>query len=112
MSTTDPLIFTDAAAEKIYELLQDEENPNMMFRVFIVGGGCSGFSYGFKLEEKLENNDVSIKNKGVTLIVDPLSIQYLMGAEVDFEVTLRAAQFIVRNPNAKSTCGCNQSFSV
>ncbi len=112
MSTTNPLIFSDAAAEKIYELLQDQENPSMMFRVFIIGGGCSGFSYGFRFEEELEDGDVSIKNKGVTLIVDPLSIQYLMGAEVDFEVTLQAAQFIVHNPNAKSTCGCGSSFSV
>lgn len=107
-----PVIFTDAAATKIYELLQDEENSDMMLRVFIVGGGCSGFSYGFKFEEELEDGDVSVENKGVTLIVDPMSIQYLMGAEVDYEVTLQAAQFVIRNPNAKSTCGCNQSFSV
>lgn len=107
-----PIVFTDAAATKVAELLTEEENPNQMLRIYIVGGGCSGFSYGFKFEDKLEEGDMSVENKGVTLIVDPMSIQYLMGAVVDFEVTLQAAQFVIRNPNAKSTCGCGSSFAA
>lgn len=112
MNMPDPIIFTDAAAIKINELLQDEDNSNMMLRVYIQGGGCSGFSYGFKFEEGSEEDDTSVENLGVTLIVDPMSIQYLMGATIDFEVTLQAAQFVIRNPNAKSTCGCGSSFTV
>ena len=112
MSAPNPIIFTDAAATKINELLEDEDNPNMKLRVYIQGGGCSGFSYGFKFEEEPDEGDTSVENLGVTLIVDPLSIQYLQGATVDFEVTLQAAQFVIRNPNAKSTCGCGSSFTV
>ncbi len=112
MTIPAPIIFSDAAATKVGELLQEEDHPNMMLRVFIVGGGCSGFSYGFKFEDEIEAGDVSVENKCVTLIVDPMSIQYLMGAEIDFEVTLQAAQFVIRNPNASATCGCGSSFSV
>jgi len=112
MKMPDPIIFTDAAATKVLELLQDEENPNMMLRVFIQGGGCSGFSYGFAFEEEITEGDMSVENKGVTLIVDPMSAQYLMGAKIDFEVTLQAAQFVIKNPNAKATCGCGSSFTV
>lgn len=112
MTNKAPIIFTDAAATKVHELLQDEENPDMMLRVFVVGGGCSGFSYGFKFEDKIEDGDAVVENQGVTLVVDPMSIQYLMNAEIDFEVTLQAAQFVIRNPNTKSTCGCGSSFSV
>jgi len=112
MTIPAPLIFTDAAATKVGELLLNENNPNMMLRVFIIGGGCSGFSYGFKFEEEIEDGDAAVENRGVTLIVDPMSIQYLMGAEIDFVVTLQAAQFVIRNPNASTTCGCGSSFSA
>lgn len=107
-----PMVFTDAAADKVAELLTKEDNPNQLLRVFIVGGGCSGFSYGFKFEEELEEGDVSVENKGVTLIVDPMSVQYLMGAEVDYTESLHACQFVIRNPNASATCGCGSSFAV
>lgn len=107
-----PIVFTDAAADKVAELLTKEDNPNQLLRVFIVGGGCSGFSYGFKFEEEPEEGDTSVENKGVTLIVDPMSVQYLMGAEVDYTETLQACQFVIRNPNAKSTCGCGSSFTI
>ena len=107
-----PLVFTDAAADKVAELLTKEENPRQMLRVFIVGGGCSGFSYGFKFEEALEEGDMSVENKGVTLIVDPMSVQYLMGAEIDYTESLQACQFVIRNPNASQTCGCGSSFAA
>lgn len=109
---TAPLIFTDAAAGKVSELLAEEENPELKLRVFISGGGCSGFSYGFTFDEKVEEGDTSIENSGVTLLVDPMSIQYLMGAEIDYREDLEGAQFVIRNPNATTTCGCGSSFSV
>ncbi len=107
-----PLVFTDAAAHKVAELLKDEENPALNLRVFISGGGCSGFQYGFTFDEKFEDGDTRIENGGVTLLVDPLSIQYLMGAEIDYREDLEGAQFVIRNPNASTTCGCGSSFSV
>jgi iron-sulfur cluster insertion protein len=107
-----PLVFTDAAAQKVHELIQDEDNPDLMLRVFVSGGGCSGFQYGFTFDEKQEDGDSSVENKGVTLIVDPMSVQYLMGAEIDFKEDLQGAQFIIRNPNAATTCGCGSSFTV
>jgi iron-sulfur cluster insertion protein len=107
-----PLVFTDSAAEKVLSLLQDEENPNMMLRVFIQGGGCSGFSYGFTFEEKLEEGDLSVENGGVTLIVDPMSVQYLIDAEIDYTESLAVSQFVIRNPQATTTCGCGSSFAA
>jgi iron-sulfur cluster insertion protein len=107
-----PIVFTDAAAHKVNELIQEEDNPDLMLRVFVAGGGCSGFQYGFTFDEKLEDGDSSVKNQGVTLIVDPMSVQYLMGAEVDYKEDLQGAQFIIRNPNATTTCGCGSSFTV
>jgi iron-sulfur cluster insertion protein len=107
-----PIIFTDAAAKKVHELIQDEDNPDLMLRVFISGGGCSGFQYGFTFDEKTEEGDSSVENQGVTLVVDPMSVQYLMGAEIDYKEDLQGAQFIIRNPNAATTCGCGSSFSV
>jgi iron-sulfur cluster insertion protein len=107
-----PLVFTDAAAQKVHELIQEEDNPELMLRVFVSGGGCSGFQYGFTFDEKQEDGDSSVENKGVTLIVDPMSVQYLMGAEIDFKDDLQGAQFIIRNPNATTTCGCGSSFTV
>ena len=108
----DALIFTDSAARKVDSLIQEEENPNLKLRVFIAGGGCSGFQYGFTFDEDLQDGDLAIVNQGVTLLVDPMSIQYLMGAEVDYKDDLEGAQFVIRNPNAATTCGCGSSFSV
>ena len=107
-----PLVFTDAAANKVSELLREEANPDLMLRVYISGGGCSGFQYGFTFDESLEDGDSQVENQGVTLVVDPMSVQYLMGAEIDYKEDLSGAQFIIRNPNASTTCGCGQSFTV
>jgi len=107
-----PVVFTDAAANKVGELIREEDNPDLMLRVFISGGGCSGFQYGFTFDEAVEDGDSRVENQGVTLLVDPMSVQYLMGAEIDYKEDLQGAQFIIRNPNAQTTCGCGSSFSV
>ena len=107
-----PLVFTDAAAKKVSQLIKEEANPDLMLRVFISGGGCSGFQYGFTFDDALEEGDSSIENQGVTLLVDPMSVQYLMGAEIDYKEDLQGAQFVIRNPNATTTCGCGSSFAV
>ncbi len=107
-----PIVFTDAAASKVGELIREEDNPNLMLRVFISGGGCSGFQYGFTFDETVEEGDSQVENQGVKLLVDPMSVQYLMGAEIDYKEDLQGAQFIIRNPNAQTTCGCGSSFSV
>jgi len=106
------LVFTDAAARKVGELIREEGNPNLMLRVFVSGGGCSGFQYGFTFDESVEEGDARFSNQGVTLLVDPLSFQYLVGAEIDYREDLEGAQFVIRNPNAKTTCGCGSSFSA
>jgi iron-sulfur cluster insertion protein len=106
------IIFTSAAARKVQELIMEEANPNLKLRVYISGGGCSGFQYGFSFDEERSNDDIAVDNDGVTLLVDPLSFQYLMGAEVDYSESLQGAQFIIRNPNASTTCGCGSSFSI
>lgn len=106
------MVFSDAAATKVSELLREEDNPNLKLRVFISGGGCSGFQYGFTFDEKIEDGDTRIDKGGVTLLVDPMSVQYLMGAEIDYRDDLEGAQFVIRNPNATTTCGCGSSFSV
>jgi iron-sulfur cluster insertion protein len=108
----DSVIFTDSAALKVDSLIQEESNPNLKLRVFIAGGGCSGFQYGFTFDEELQDGDTQVENQGVTLLIDPMSIQYLMGAEIDYKEGLEGAQFIIRNPNAATTCGCGSSFSV
>ena len=107
-----PLVFTDAAASKVNELIEEEDNPNLKLRVFISGGGCSGFQYGFTFDENIEEGDSRVENQGVILIVDPMSVQYLMGAEIDYKEDIEGTQFIIRNPNAATTCGCGSSFSV
>jgi iron-sulfur cluster insertion protein len=107
-----PLLFTDAAATKVGELIREESNPNLKLRVFIQGGGCSGFQYGFTFDENEDDGDTRIENCGVTLLVDPMSIQYLQGAEIDYREDLNGAQFVIRNPNASTTCGCGSSFGV
>lgn len=104
--------FTDAAARKVQELILEEGNPELNLRVYISGGGCSGFQYGFSFDEDRAEDDLAVVNEGVTLLIDPLSFQYLMGAEVDYSETLQGAQFVIRNPNASTTCGCGSSFSV
>lgn len=106
------LIFTDAAAKKVKELIEEENNPNLMLRVFISGGGCSGFQYGFTFDENVNEGDTQVENGGVTLLIDPMSFQYLVGAEIDYTEGLEGAQFVIRNPNAVTTCGCGSSFSV
>jgi iron-sulfur cluster insertion protein len=107
-----PLVFTAAAAHKVHELIAEEGNPALKLRVYISGGGCSGFQYGFSFDEERGEDDLALQRDGVTLLVDPLSLQYLMGAEVDYRESLQGAQFVIRNPNAKSTCGCGSSFTV
>ena len=108
----DVLVFTDAAAGKVGDLIREEANPNLKLRVFVSGGGCSGFQYGFTFDEKIEEGDFCVENHGVQLLVDPMSAQYLMGAEIDYKEDLQGAQFVIRNPNAKTTCGCGSSFSA
>jgi iron-sulfur cluster insertion protein len=107
-----PLVFTDAAAGKVKQLIQEEKNDNLKLRVFVSGGGCSGFQYGFTFDEELQDGDTSVVNDGVTLLIDPMSYQYLVGAEIDYSEGLEGAQFVIRNPNAKTTCGCGSSFST
>ena len=107
-----PLVFTDSAAEKVKALIEEEGDDSLNLRVFISGGGCSGFQYGFTFDEKTGEGDTVIENQGVKLLVDPMSIQYLMGAEIDYSEGLEGAQFVIRNPNAQTTCGCGSSFSV
>ncbi|MFA5684321.1 MAG: iron-sulfur cluster insertion protein ErpA [Lysobacteraceae bacterium] len=107
-----PLVVTSAAAAKVRELIAEEGNPDLHLRVYIQGGGCSGFQYGFEFDESRAEDDAAVERDGVTLLVDPLSLQYLMGAEVDYTESLQGAQFVIRNPNARTTCGCGSSFTV
>ncbi len=107
-----PLQFTSAAASKVRELIAEEGNEALKLRVYIQGGGCSGFQYGFEFDDQQGEDDLAVLTDGVTLLVDPLSLQYLMGAQVDYTESLHGAQFVIRNPNAKTTCGCGSSFAV
>ena len=107
-----PLVFTDAAAGKVKTLIEEEGDDALMLRVFISGGGCSGFQYGFTFDENITEGDTVVENSGVKLLVDPMSFQYLLGAEIDYSEGLEGAQFVIRNPNATTTCGCGSSFSV
>jgi iron-sulfur cluster insertion protein len=107
-----PLNFTDAAAMKVKDLIEEEKNPALMLRVFVSGGGCSGFQYGFTFEESANEDDTRVQKNGVTLLIDPLSFQYLSGAEIDYQENLEGSQFVIKNPNAKTTCGCGSSFSA
>jgi len=112
-TTTAPAMkFTDAAAGKVKRLIDEENNPNLKLRIYVAGGGCSGFQYGFTFDEKVEEGDITVENGEVTLVIDPMSYQYLIGAEVDYTEGLEGAQFVVRNPNATTTCGCGSSFSI
>ncbi|HET8897871.1 MAG TPA: iron-sulfur cluster insertion protein ErpA, partial [Rhodanobacteraceae bacterium] len=105
-----PLLFTAAAARKVRALIEEEGNPGLMLRVYISGGGCSGFQYGFSFDETRADDDLAVERDGVTLLVDPLSLQYLDGAEIDYAESLSGAQFVIRNPQARTTCGCGSSF--
>ena len=107
-----PLVVTAAAAHKVAELVADEGNPALKLRIYVTGGGCSGFQYGFAFEEGEANDDTRIDAEGISVVVDPMSLQYLTGAEIDFEDGLEGARFVIRNPNATSTCGCGSSFST
>ena len=107
-----PLVFTEAAALKVKGLIEEESNPNLKLRVFVSGGGCSGFQYGFTFDEAINDGDTAVEQCGVTLLVDPMSFQYLVGAEIDYKEDLEGAQFVIRNPNATTTCGCGSSFSA
>jgi len=107
-----PLIFTSSAAAKVKTLIAEENNPELKLRVFITGGGCSGFQYGFTFDESVNEGDTEVETDGVTLLVDPMSFQYLVGAEIDFKDDLEGARFVIRNPNATTTCGCGSSFST
>ena len=110
----DPTTITlsDRAVDKVRELVTEEENPSLKLRVFITGGGCSGFQYGFAFEEDVADDDTRIEHEGVVVLVDPLSFPYLAGSEVDYSEGLEGSRFIVNNPNATTTCGCGASFSV
>ncbi|MBQ1657349.1 MAG: iron-sulfur cluster insertion protein ErpA [Rhodocyclaceae bacterium] len=106
------LVFTDSAANKVRELIEEEGNPALKLRVFITGGGCAGFQYGFTFDEVVAEDDTQFEKNGVTLLIDAMSYQYLVGAEIDYTEGLEGSQFIIRNPNATTTCGCGSSFSV
>ena len=109
--SSDALTFTSAAAKKVASMIEEEGNPDLKLRVYIQGGGCSGFQYGFSFDEDINEGDEVVVTDGVTLLVDPMSLQYLMGAEIDYTEGLQGAQFVIRNPNATTTCGCGSSFS-
>jgi iron-sulfur cluster insertion protein len=106
-----PLIFTDSAANKVKTLIEEEGNDNLKLRVYVTGGGCSGFQYGFTFDENINDGDTAVEKNGVTLLIDPMSYQYMVGAEIDYKEDLEGAQFVIRNPNATTTCGCGSSFS-
>ncbi|ADZ90243.1 iron-sulfur cluster insertion protein ErpA [Marinomonas mediterranea] len=112
VESVDPIEFTSAAAAKLKSLIEEEENERLMLRVYVTGGGCSGFQYGFTFDEEYQEDDTEVKREGVRMVVDPLSFQYLVGSEVDYQENLEGARFTVTNPNATSTCGCGASFSV
>lgn len=104
--------FTDSAAAKVKELIEEEDNDSLKLRVFIQGGGCSGFQYGFTFEEEQQEDDTAVENGGVTLLIDPMSLQYLTGAKIDYKEDLEGARFVINNPNASTTCGCGSSFAA
>lgn len=112
MSEQADMIFSEAAARKVAELVREEGDSSLQLRVYINGGGCSGFQYGFTFDNEAGDGDLCVEREGVRMVVDPLSYQYLMGAEVDYQESLQGAQFVVRNPNASTTCGCGSSFAI
>lgn len=108
----EPITFTDAAVEKVRTLMEEEGNPNLKLRVFVQGGGCAGFQYGFTFDEVKNDDDAVMEKGGVTLLIDSMSYQYLVGAKIDYKESLSGEQFVIDNPNAVTTCGCGSSFSV
>jgi iron-sulfur cluster insertion protein len=107
-----PFVFTDSAADKVKTLIDEEGNPELKLRVFVTGGGCSGFQYCFTFDEAVNEDDTTMEKNGVTLLIDAMSYQYLVGAEIDYKEDLEGAQFVIKNPNATTTCGCGSSFSA
>ncbi|MEO0369546.1 MAG: iron-sulfur cluster insertion protein ErpA [Pseudomonadota bacterium] len=107
-----PLDFTVAAATKVSELIAEEDNLELKLRVYVQGGGCSGFQYGFTFDETQQEDDTAVDKEGVRLLIDPMSFQYLIGAKIDYKDDLDGARFIINNPNATTTCGCGSSFSA
>ena len=107
-----PLVFTDSAAAKVADLIAEEGNPELKLRVFVQGGGCSGFQYGFTFDDAVNEDDTAFDKNGVTLLVDSMSFQYLVGAEIDYKEDINGSQFVIKNPNATTTCGCETSFSA
>lgn len=107
-----PLVFTDSAAAKVKNLIEEEGNTDLKLRVFVQGGGCSGFQYGFTFDEVVNEDDATMEKNGVTLLIDSMSYQYLVGAEIDYKEDLEGAQFVIKNPNATTTCGCGSSFTA
>ena len=107
----DPIIFTDAASLKVKELIDEEGNPNLKLRVFVQGGGCSGFQYGFTFDENVNEDDTTMMKDGIQLLIDPMSYQYLVGAEIDYKEDINGSQFVIKNPNVTTTCGCGSSFA-
>ena len=107
-----PINFTDNAVTKVKELITEEGTPDLKLRVFVSGGGCSGFQYGFTFEETVNEDDTQVTKDTVTLLIDPMSLQYLSGAEIDYQDNVQGSQFVIKNPNAETTCGCGSSFSV
>ena len=112
MAPPAPLTFSETAAAKVQELITEEGNPNLKLRLYVTGGGCSGFSYGFAFDDQLNDDDTRIDKDGVTLVVDAMSLQYLVGADIDYEDGLEGSRFVIHNPNAQTTCGCGSSFSM
>lgn len=109
--TPAPINFTDSAAKKVAELIAEEGNPDLKLRVFVQGGGCSGFQYGFTFDEAVNEDDTTMVKNGVQLLIDAMSYQYLLGAEIDYKEDIEGAQFVIKNPNVSSTCGCGSSFA-
>ena len=107
-----PLIFTDSEAAKVADLIAEDCNTDLKLRVFVQGGGCSGFQYGFTFDEAVNEDDTTFEKNGVTLLVDSMSFQYLVGAEIDYKEDINGSQFVIKNPNATTTCGCGSSFSA
>jgi iron-sulfur cluster insertion protein len=107
-----PIIFTDSAATKVHNLIEEEGNSDLKLRVYVSGGGCSGFQYGFTFDEEVNEDDTQVEKNGVTVLIDSMSISYLNGAEIDYKEDISGAQFVIRNPNATTTCGCGSSFSA
>src|SRR4029077_18573570 len=107
-----PLVFSDGAGNKVKQLIDEEGDPELKLRVFVTGGGCSGFQYGFTFDKETSEDDTRLVKGGVTILIDPMSLQYLTGAEIDYQENIEGAQFVIKNPNATSTCGCGSSFSA